>query len=67
MHMLSFAFLELVLITKAYEEGWVVGQESKVFKWPQIPGRGQWGLEADTKADQRKPQSGVLTQSQLCI
>lgn len=45
----------------------MVGQEGKVPKWPQIPGHGQWGLEADTKADQRKPQSGVLTQSHLCI
>ena len=35
--------------------------------WPQAPGHEQWGLGADTKADQRMPQSEVLTQSQLCI
>ena len=67
MHTLSFAFLELLLIAMAWEEGCLVGQEGKVLKWPQIPGRQQWGLEADTNADQRKPQSGVLTPSQLCV
>ena len=55
MHTLSFAFLELLLIAMAWEEGCLVGQEGKVLKWPQIPGRQQWGLEAGGNMEPGSP------------